>query len=558
MFYKNIVVKKPVECIFYPSTKYVYYTSEKIYIKDKKYNQNKRVMIGKMIDEDNMIPNDNAKKYYPQWFINETRPDLSDTLMIGNTVIVNKIMGDTGLSSLLDSVFGDKSALIKDLIFYFAIGETTTLQHFRTVMRRFPIFSDRLYSDSTLSRLLKENIKYKDIDVFLKAWNNMYTSDKIYMSYDGTNINTYGEGIEIADYGHAKDDSEAPIVNIGYAVDQSSGRPLFYDIYPGDNPDTTQLTYMVDQANGYGYKNIGIILDRGYFSADNIKYIIGKKYDLIMMVKTNQKKINDIIVRYRIGIANRMETYIEKHEVYGKTFKEKIISKCEKEFYVHIYYDGETANDQRKAIMRTYNKMEESLVKKIEKTKLNRREDMTKYDKYFHLTYDDNGYLLKYTKKEDEIQKAMDKAGYFALVTSEEMSASDALDKYRDRDVVEKLFRSLKSEMDFDRFRVHDDASMQSKIFITFLANIVRNEIYMKTKGLKVSKKDRKSYTMPSIIEIMNTIEVTRDSRNEYIKRYAVTKKQSNILECFGLEEKDIIKYVEELNKRISDNSKED
>lgn len=59
------------------------------------------------------------------------------------------------------------------------------------------------------------------------------------------------------------------------------------------------------------------------------------------------------------------------------------------------------------------------------------------------------------------------------------MTALQALEIYRGRDSVEKLFHSLKSEFDYNRLRVHDDASLQEyKTFITLLVNIVRNEIY--------------------------------------------------------------------------------
>jgi transposase len=43
--------------------------------------------------------------------------------------------------------------------------------------------------------------------------------------------------------------------------------------YPGSVNDVSQLQYMIGKAHGYGYKNIGFILDRGYFSKNNIDYM---------------------------------------------------------------------------------------------------------------------------------------------------------------------------------------------------------------------------------------------------------------------------------------------
>ncbi|UTY39880.1 transposase [Allocoprobacillus halotolerans] len=319
-----------------------------------------------MIDDEFMIPNDNARIYFPEWFENEKSPEMSDTISIGNTMVIDRIMNESGLSSLLDSIFDDDSSLIKDVMQYMIIGETTAIQHFPSFMRRIPVFSKQIYSDSSIGRLLKDRIKFRDTDLFLKSWNNMHKGDAIYISYDSTNMNTYSEGIEIAELGHAKDDDEVPIVNMSYSIDQKNGTPLFYETYMGSIIDNSQLTYMVDRAKEYGYENIGLILDRGYFSARNIRYIEKKGYDLIMMVKTNQKKISELITRHRLSIANQIDAYIEKYEIYGKTVKAKLYDD-EKEYYVHIYYDGEKANEQRSMLLNSYAKLERDLEKEFQR-----------------------------------------------------------------------------------------------------------------------------------------------------------------------------------------------
>ena len=47
----------------------------------------------------------------------------------------------------------------------------------------------------------------------------------------------------------------------------------FYETYPGSIVDISQLQLMLDKAAAYGYKNAGFILDRGYFSRENIRYM---------------------------------------------------------------------------------------------------------------------------------------------------------------------------------------------------------------------------------------------------------------------------------------------
>lgn len=89
---------------------------------------------------------------------------------------------------------------------------------------------------------------------------------------------------------------------------------------------------------------------------------------------------------------------------------------------------------------------------------------MAAYKKLFQLKYDINGYLeSSYRRNEDEIQKEIEKLGFFVIVTSKEMSASDALDIYRKRGSVEKIFRRLKTGLEYDTFRIHSQDSLESK-----------------------------------------------------------------------------------------------
>lgn len=381
MFYKNLIVSKPKGAVIYPRNNYVYFNSEKIYIKEKKHNQNKRVLIGKMIDDDRMIPNDHARLFFPEWFEELQLPELSDILMVGNSLVFDSVMGSLGLSFLLDSIFDDGSKWIKDLMQYMIIEETTTAQHFSSLMRRMPVYSQQIYSDISIGKLIKKQITMKNREHFMKSWNTMRSNEAIYISYDSTNINTYSEGIEIAEMGHAKEMEEVPIVNLSYAIDQNKGTPLFYELYPGSIIDNSQLIYMIDRAKEYGYENIGIILDRGYFSARNIKYIEKAGYDIVMMVKSNQAVIQEIIDQNRLMIANRVEQFIESYGVYGKTIETPIYKDDKQKYYVHVYYDGEKANEQRNILIKTYLKMEKELEKKVSQTKLNRREELKRFEK---------------------------------------------------------------------------------------------------------------------------------------------------------------------------------
>ena len=44
-----------------------------------------------------------------------------------------------------------------------------------------------------------------------------------------------------------------------------------HEEYPRSITDVSQLQIMLEKAKGYGYHEVGFILDRGYFSRENIR-----------------------------------------------------------------------------------------------------------------------------------------------------------------------------------------------------------------------------------------------------------------------------------------------
>lgn len=58
-----------------------------------------------------------------------------------------------------------------------------------------------------------------------------------------------------------------------------------------------------------------------------------------------------------------------------------------------------------------------------------------------------------------------------------------------------------------DVFRVHSDEHLESKVFILFIALIIRNEIYKSLKPLYLKK--RKEYTVPKVLREYERLGVT-------------------------------------------------
>ena len=520
---------------------YVCQVTGKTYKKDKKYTVDNRKMIGKMIDDEWMIPNEYFSQYYPDISIEQEAPKFSDTLRIGCFLVIQKLFKDLQLEELINSVFGESTAFIEDIVSYIISNESCTFQYYSNYMRNHPALDKRYRDDTQISRLLKYSIKEEDINLFMHAWNQMNkTKECIYIGYDSTNFNTSAQGIELADYGHPKVDEGLPQYNLAYAVKQIDSTPLFYELNDGSVIDNTELEIMLEEAKEYGYEKIGILMDRGYISEKNIKMLRNKGYEYILMMKQNQTICQEIIKEYGAAIQSLEGYYISEHEVYGTTVKKELYGE---EVSIHIYYDDVRASEEKIAMMSKYDGWEKVLDKKVEK-KIATEGELKKYKNAFKLRYDQNGYLLSYQRNSRAIKEELRKVGFFFIITSEDMDTVKTLDVYRGRDNIEKMFRSLKSGIDFNKARVYSTESLKSKIFITFIAMIIRNAMFQKMENLR--RKNRKAFTISEMISELENIECTKNNVGKYRRRYALTSKQKQILKQFDIDEKYIDRSVSE------------
>lgn len=519
---------------------YVYLTQRVEYSSKLKCSRPKRIAIGKLNEEGMLIPNQNYFDLYGKPVELDVPGERADSISCGPFVVVDSIARKTQLMDVLESVFPEQWEKILDLATYMMMTENNVMQYFEDYGYRHALFNESNFTDSTIGRLF-DNMSIKDMDLFIRAWVKMHADKDIYISYDSTNMNCVAGNLELAEYGHAKDNPDLPQVNMSLGYNQTGNKPLFYSLYPGSIIDNTECEKMVERAKYYECENMGFILDRGYFSIKNIRYFERNGYDYILMTKGNAGFVQEAVEECQAILRNGYTNYIEEHELYGMTLEKDLFGTGKTE-YVHVYYDGIQAEKEKIIINGRYKKMDEIMEEKVQR-KTQRKEDVKAYEGYYKVRFDDNGYLLAYQRKEKKIKEMVNKVGYFVIITSKKMDAAEALSIYRDRDAVEKTFRMEKSYLGFDVFRVHDTEKLESKVFISFVALILRNEIYQALKPMY--KKNRKDNTVPKVIREYERLGITKLSDNKYHVRYSLTSRQKKILGAVGVTEKD---YMDKVN----------
>ena len=535
---------------------YVEYEYDRIYDPVRQYTFPKRVTIGKLSETDPelMQPNQNFLKYFPDAELPETknRTSRSSCLRVGAYFVLRKIIEEYNLVELLGGYFEQRDlGLFLDLAVYSIIAENNAAQYYPDYTFNHPLFTNGMkqYSDSTVSDFLN-SVTDDQSTGFLNSWNETRNHrEKIYISYDSTNKNCQAGDIEMVEFGHPKVDVGQPVFNYAVAYDTHNQEPLFYEKYPGSLNDISQLQFMLDKAFGYGYKKIGFILDRGYFSCENIQYMDKCGYSFVIMVRGMASLVNELVLEHKGTFESKRVNNIYEYGVYGKTVKHRLYAGDKNERYFHLYHSISKESAERAGIENRLNQMTLYLKKYQNKVK----EFGPGFEKYFNLHYDEKTQAFVLPEERcSVVERELDLAGYFCIITSEKMSAKEAIELYKSRDTSEKLFRGDKSYLGNKSIRVYSEESARAKIFVEFVAMILRCKMYTKLKEeMKKLEKKPNYMTVPAALKELEKIEMVRQLDNIYRLDHAVTANQKTILNAFGLDVNHIKYYASELSKEL-------
>lgn len=534
---------------------YIEYEYERIYDPAKQYTYPKRASIGR-VDPENpnrMTPNENFLKYFPDADIPEEidRSERSPYLNIGPYVVLQKLIRDSKLREILGEYMDEKdTGFLLDLACYSIIEENNAGQYYPDYAYDHALFTPdmKLYTDSKVSDFFRK-LRTEQSVGFLNSWNKSKNKrQKIYLSYDSTNKNCQAGDIDLLEYGNAKTDASLPIFNYSVACDSANKEPLFYELYPGSLNDISQLTCMIDKAHGYGYRNIGFILDRGYFSKGNLEYMEKNGYSFLIMVKGMKDFIREIVIENQGSFENSRGKYIDRYDLYGTTVKSLLYEGDAKKRNIHIYYSDGKAYGEKQEIKQKIRRLKKYLDGCVGKECVAFGPEIMKY---FYLNFEKDGKTLKLAEENTSaVEKELSLAGYFAIVSSENMTAREAIELYKSRDASEKLFRSDKSYLGNKSMRVYSDEALSSKVFIQFIALILRSRIYiaLKEKSEKMLKKPN-YLTVPAALKELEKIVMIRHLDGVYRLDHAVTATQKTILDAFGLNEGNVRCQAKEIEK---------
>ena len=516
------------------------YETQYYWDKEKQQSRAKRVCVGKVDPVTNeIIPTRgrSKKKETPS-----NRPVLkcgsrsfceTKHLYYGATYLFDKLADELGLVADLKLCFPDSYKKLLSIAYYLILEDNNPLYRFEkwNHTHKHPYGADIC---SPRSSEFFSSITDEQINKFFRLQGKRRVEDE-YWAYDSTSISSYSETLAQVQYGKNKEDDKLPQLNLLLVFGEESGLPFYYRKLAGNIPDSKTVKHLLQDLDILGFGKTKFVMDRGFYSEDNInglyrehvKFLVGVKLSL-KFIKKNLDVICDDI---------RMFTnYDESIETYGYTvqtewdytqerpYKGDVI-KDKRRIYIHYFYSIEKGAEDEQA----FDKRIAGLCKELLEDKPVESHRKA-YEQFFEVkTTPKRGRQVYY--KEDAIKEARKYLGYFALITNETMDAFTALHLYRMKDVVEKAFGNIKERLNMRRLLVSSEKGLDGKIFTEFVALILISHLdhKMKESGLY------NNYTMQSLLDKLDVLECFEDA-NHSLRIGEMLVKQAEIYEALGIE----------------------
>lgn len=450
-----------------------------------------------------------------------------------------------GAIHLLDSI-GEKIGITADLkiCFPYTYKKILSLAYYLVLEGGIPIYRfpkwafshDHPYGSNIPSQRSSElfsSIKEDAKQAFFRKQGKR-RAEKEYLAYDTTSISSYSNSLKQVKYGKNKDCDPLPQINLALLFGEESGLPFYYRKYAGNITDVKTIQGFLRDINFINMGKVKLVMDRGFYSADNINAMYRQHLEFLIGGKLSLKLIKVKLEEVRGSIVKR-SNYSSAHNVYTYScmmdwkYSETKNPNGEvmldnRRIYLHLYFNDQKALDDRKSFNRMLDMLEEELLSSRRNPKHEKQ-----YLKYYEIHETLKG-GLSIVPKQDAIDETEKNYGYFALLSNGIRDPLEALEIYRTKDMIEKAFGNLKERLNMRRTSVASEENLEGKLFVQFVALIYLSYI----KKIMVENNLFKNYT---IQELMDNLDIIEKFEQPGFKHYfgEITKKQMGLYECFGV-----------------------
>jgi transposase len=496
------------------------YEVESYWDTDIKQPRQRRVYIGKQDSPDGpLIP-----KRVPSVPIPKASRDY------GHVHLLTEIANRLGLVDILQKVFSKDAELMLLLAFYEVIEERP--------LYLFPEWVEDVFhklksipGSPKLSELL-QGLGHNDRlrEDFTEKWIKKHHNSEAVI-YDITSVSSHSNFIDLCEWGYNRDGESLPQINIGLVCTLPGQVPLAYRVYPGSLSDVSTLPNTVKYLDSLGISSPMYVLDRGFWSLKNVKMLLDSNFRFLLPIPFTSSHATDLLVATRTVLQTPANVIsVQKDILYHMQMPIKI---NQASINAHVYFNKIKQGEEEKHFYQRIIDIEET-VKEFNTTSI------TRVQKFLNNSAPDirncfdivneNGYI-RLQRKNKSMTRRLDSMGYLLLATTETTEKSEAsILLYRQRDLIEKVFDSMKHEMDGKRLRVHSREAMEGRLFIMFIAMILRCSVEQACRDAQLFK----TYSVAEIFALLKKVKRIELTNGE-IMMTELTKKQRTLYEKLNI-----------------------
>lgn len=460
------------------------------------------------------------------------KPSLPKTTYeYGSLLPLFKIVDDLSIKVKLDQIVGEDSATKILILAMNKILRQNSLDNIKewyedTYLCK--LYPDLGLSSASLSEFLYRIGKSDIIDKFTeKLVNSLKIKDTVY--FDLTSFSSQSKNIKYLEYGYSRDDDDLPQVNVSLAASKEEGIPINYAMHPGSVVDLTTLENAMNKYEAMGIKEILFILDRGFFTKPNLKRLLDSSYEFIIGASYTFKEIKHQALMAKKDIEDaRQMLRIENNIIFYNSAK---LSIYDQDLSVYIYYDLGREKDEKERFYLTLEErmgqLKQRKIWRYEQPEEIAKEVMGEYYKYINWSYNTS---FEVTPKENAISQRLNRCGITILGYKGNYKPEEVLIRYRARDEIEKMFLSLKSYVGAKPMRVQSKETLNSLLFVNFIALILRHKLLKMMLDSGLTKK----YSAEKLfLELSKIRKIVLANGKEIVSE--ITKKQREIMESLNV-----------------------
>jgi len=514
------------------------YENEAYWDKDKRQSRAKRKPIGKVdpITKEIIPTREYKKKEVAEGGPAKPGPVPMTKVQrsfFGATYLFDRIGDLTGVEADLKACFPDVYKKILSLVYFLILEESNALSRFSHWQRlHIHPYGDDIPSQRS-SELFQSIEEADRMAFFMKQGRRRI--EKEYWAFDITTISSYSSALKQVKNGKNKEHDWLPQINLALLFGEKSGLPFYYRKLPGNISDVKTVKQLVHEFDVMGYKNVNVILDRGFYRKDNIDELYKNHQKFVIGVKLSFKYVKEVLEEEKESLK-RWSNLQTQFGVYG------ICRTIAWEYEQERPYKGDVIQGKRRAYLLLYYSPEKDAKDQVDANDYltglyhdlmdkDLKDYKTKdYDKYF-LVKETPKRGRKVIAKEAVMDEQIKNYGYFALLSNAVKDPYEALSLYRSKDIVEKAFGNLKERLNFRRMQVSSELSLNGKLFVEFVALIYLSYVKKAMQDAKLFDK----WTLQGLLDDLDTIELFEAPGYGRILG-EITDKQEKIYKALGVE----------------------